>query len=59
SFSGGVGTIVGTLYGSLIIAVLTNGLTLLGLSFFWQLVVKGAVIVIAIALDRVRAARAQ
>jgi len=59
SFSGGVGTIVGTLYGSLIIAVLTNGLTLLGLSFFWQLVAKGTVIVVAIALDRLRAARSQ
>jgi ribose transport system permease protein len=57
SFSGGVGTVVGTLYGALIIAVLNNGLTLLGLSFFWQLVVKGAVIVIAVALDRIRAGR--
>jgi len=58
SFAGGVGTVVGTLYGALIIAVLNNGLTLLGLSFFWQLVVKGAVIVIAVTLDRLRATRA-
>jgi ribose transport system permease protein len=41
----------------LIIAVLNNGLTLLGLSFFWQLVVKGSVIVLAVALDRFRASR--
>ena len=58
SFAGGVGTVLGTLCGALIIAVLNNGLTLLGLSFFWQLVVKGAVIVIAVALDRFRAVRA-
>jgi ribose transport system permease protein len=58
SFSGGVGTVLGTLYGALIIAVLNNGLTLLGLSYFWQLVVKGAVIVLAVALDRFRASRA-
>ena len=58
SFAGGVGTVIGTLYGALIIAVLNNGLTLLGLSFFWQLVVKGAVIVVAVALDRLRATRA-
>ncbi len=58
SFSGGVGTVMGTLYGALIIAVLNNGLTLLGLSYFWQLVVKGAVIILAVALDRFRASRA-
>jgi ribose transport system permease protein len=58
SFSGGVGTVLGTLYGALIIAVLNNGLTLLGLSYFWQLVVKGAVIIIAVALDRLSASRA-
>lgn len=57
SFSGGVGSVLGTLWGALIIAVLNNGLTLLGLSFFWQLVVKGSVIVLAVALDRLRATR--
>ena len=54
SFAGGVGSVIGTLYGALVIAVLNNGLTLLNVSFFWQLVVKGSVIVLAVALDRLR-----
>jgi ribose transport system permease protein len=54
SFVGGVGSILGTLIGALIIAVLTNGLVLLGVSDIWQYVIKGLVIIGAVALDRFR-----
>ncbi|OXI43979.1 ribose ABC transporter permease [Burkholderia aenigmatica] len=54
SFVGGVGSIIGTLIGALIIAVLSNGLVLLGVSDIWQYIIKGLVIVGAVALDRYR-----
>jgi ribose transport system permease protein len=52
SLSGGRGSIIGTVLGCLIIGVLRNGLVLLGVSPDWQLVVKGSVILIAVAIDQ-------
>ncbi|QLQ14603.1 MAG: ABC transporter permease [Micropruina sp.] len=51
SFSGGIGTIWGTIVGALIIGIINNGLDLLNVSPFMQQVVKGAIIVIAIIID--------
>ncbi|OCA88760.1 ribose ABC transporter permease RbsC [Pseudobacillus wudalianchiensis] len=56
SLSGGRGLIIGTLIGALIIGTLNNGLNLLGVSSFFQMVVKGIVIVIAVLIDRKKAA---
>ncbi|WP_448699541.1 ABC transporter permease [Mucilaginibacter sp. AW1-3] len=52
SLSGGKGTIMGTVLGAIIIGVLNNGLVLLNVSPFWQQVVKGAVILLAVIIDR-------
>lgn len=52
SLTGGRGWIVGTLIGALIIGVLNNGLNLIGVTSFFQQVVKGAVILLAVLLDR-------
>jgi len=51
SLSGGVGTVIGTLIGALIIGVLRNGLNLLDVSSFWQQVVIGVVIAAAVMID--------
>ena len=54
SLVGGVGSVIGTLIGALIIAVLANGLILAGVSDVWQFIIKGLVIIGAVALDRLR-----
>ena len=54
SFFGGVGTVGGTLIGALIIGFLRNGLNLLDVSAYWQMVVIGCVIVAAVFVDVLR-----
>ena len=54
SMSGGVGNIFGTIIGVILIAVLSNGMNLLGIDSSWQLVVKGIVIIIAVYIDFVK-----
>lgn len=56
SLSGGRGWIFGTMVGALIIGVLNNGLNLLDVSSFYQQVVKGGVILLAVILDRKKSA---
>ena len=52
SLSGGRGSVLGTALGCLIIGVLNNGLVLLEVSPFWQQVIKGLVILVAVAIDK-------
>lgn len=52
SLSGGKGTILGTVLGAIIIGVLNNGLVLLDVSPFWQQVIKGMVILLAVIIDK-------
>ncbi|WP_347838418.1 ribose ABC transporter permease [uncultured Draconibacterium sp.] len=53
SLSGGKGTIMGTVQGALIIGVLNNGLVLLNVSPFWQQVIKGFVILLAVVIEKI------
>jgi ribose/xylose/arabinose/galactoside ABC-type transport system permease subunit len=58
SLSGGSGTILGTIIGTLLISFLRNGCTLLGISTNVQLIVIGAIIIAAVAVDQIARARA-
>jgi len=52
SLKGGVGSITGTVTGVLIIGVMNNGLDLMGVSSYWQQIVKAGIIIMAALLDR-------
>ena len=54
SFSGGVGTVGGTVIGALVIGILSNGLNLLQVDYYWQQVVKGVVILFAVGFDTLK-----
>jgi putative xylitol transport system permease protein len=58
SLSGGTGSVTGTIVGALIIGVINNGLDLLGVSSYYQQVIKGVIIVAAVLLDVSRRRRA-
>jgi len=57
SLFGGRGRIFGTLIGALLIGVLSNGLVLLGVPIYTQLMIKGGVIILAVAIDTLRSKR--
>jgi ribose transport system permease protein len=54
SLFGGRGSVIGALVGSLMIGLINNGLILMGLDFSQQLIVRGVIIVLAVALARRR-----
>ncbi len=51
SHSGGIGTIWGAFVGALVLAVMRNGMTLLGVDAYWQQVAEGLIIVVAVIID--------
>lgn len=51
SFMGGVGTVSGTVVGALIIGVINNGMSLMGINTFYQMIVKGFIIILAVLID--------
>ena len=57
SLTGGEGTVIGTLIGAFIMGLLSNGSDLLGVNTYWQQVIIGAVIILAVALDEARKRR--
>jgi ribose transport system permease protein len=54
SLMGGAGTIIGTFIGALIIAVIQNGMVILGIDPFWQYVAVGVVIIVAVLVDQAK-----
>ena len=57
SLAGGRGRVIGTLIGSVILGVLTTGLILMNVPFFTQLLIKGVVIILAVAIDGLKTHR--
>lgn len=54
SLFGGAGSVMGTVIGSLIIAVLTTGLVMLNVQAFWQFIIVGIVVIVAVLIDQSR-----
>jgi ribose transport system permease protein len=52
SIFGGYGTVLGSVLGALLVGLINNGLTLMGLEFSQQQIVRGAIIILAVALAR-------
>ena len=57
SFAGGVGTIIGVVTGVLIFTVINYGLTYIGVNPYWQYIIKGGIIVLAVAIDSLKYAK--
>ena len=58
SLAGGKGKVFGVLLGAIVVGLLTNGMTLLTINSYWQDVIKGVVLVLAIAIDVYKTKRA-
>ena len=54
SFYGGVGKVPGVILGVIILTVINYGLTYVGVSPYWQYIIKGAIIIVAVAFDSMK-----
>lgn len=52
SMAGGIGTVGGTIVGAFVIGVINDGMVMCGVSEFWQMIIKGLVIVVAVVIDQ-------
>ena len=50
--AGGVGSVGGTIIGAFIIGVINDGMTMYGVSEFWQKIIKGIVVILAVIIDQ-------
>lgn len=57
SFAGGVGTVIGVITGVLIFTVINYGLTYIGVNPYWQYIIKGSIIILAVAIDSLKYAK--
>ena len=57
SLFGGEGNIIGTLIGALLVTTIRNGLNILGVNAFWQYIVNGLIIILAVAIDQAKSKR--
>ena len=57
--SGGEGSVLGAICGAFVVAILRNGLNLNGINSFWQQVILGVIIVIAVYVDTLRTRKAK
>jgi len=57
SFAGGVGTVIGVVTGVIIFTVINYGLTYIGVNPYWQYIIKGSIIILAVAIDSLKYAK--
>ena len=54
SLAGGKGKLIGTILGVIILVIIQNGMTLVGLQMFWQMIVRGCIVLVAVYIDVIR-----
>jgi hypothetical protein len=57
SFSGGVGSVIGVVVGVVIFTLINYGLSYIGVNPYWQYIIKGAIIIMAVAIDSLKHAK--